>query len=66
MKISYKWLKQYIDFNFEPEKISELLTDCGLEVEGLEKFQSIKGGLQGIVIGEVKTCKKCKIPTIYL
>ncbi len=58
MKISYKWLKQYIDFDFEPEKISELLTDCGLEVEGLEKFQSIKGGLQGIVIGEVKTCKK--------
>ncbi len=55
MKISYNWLKRYIDFDIEPEKLSELLTDCGLEVEGLEKVQSIKGGLEGVVIGEVKT-----------
>ncbi len=55
MKISYNWLKQYTNINVEPEKLSELLTDCGLEVEGLEKFQPIKGGLEGIVIGEVKT-----------
>ncbi|MCD4789444.1 MAG: phenylalanine--tRNA ligase subunit beta [Bacteroidales bacterium] len=58
MKISYNWLKQYLDFDLSPEKLSELLTDCGLEVEGLEKWQSVKGGLEGIVIGEVKTCEK--------
>jgi len=58
MKISYNWLKQYIDFEQSPEELSELLTDCGLEVEGLEKWQSVKGGLEGIVIGEVKTCEK--------
>ncbi len=55
MKISYNWLKRYIDFDIEPEKLSVLLTDCGLEVEGLEKTQSVKGGLEGVVIGEVKT-----------
>ena len=55
MKISYNWLKQYINIKVEPEKLSKLLTDCGLEVEGLEKFQSIKGGLEGVVIGEVRT-----------
>ena len=58
MKISYNWLKQYLDFDLSPEELSELLTDCGLEVEGLEKWQSVKGGLEGVVIGEVKTCKK--------
>ncbi len=58
MKISYNWLKKYIDINFEPLKLSELLTDCGLEVEGLEKYQSIKGGLEGVVIGEVITKEK--------
>lgn len=55
MKISYNWLKRYIDFDIEPNKLSELLTDCGLEVEGLEKVQSVKGGLEGVVIGEVKS-----------
>jgi len=58
MKISYNWLKQYLDFEQSPEELSELLTDCGLEIEGLEKWQSVKGGLEGIVIGEVKTCKR--------
>jgi len=58
MKISYNWLKQYLDFDLSPDELSELLTDCGLEVEGLEKWQSIKGGLEGVVIGEVKTCEK--------
>ena len=47
-----------MNIEVEPEKLSELLTDCGLEVEGLEKFQSIKGGLEGVVIGEVKTKKQ--------
>lgn len=58
MKISYNWLKRYIDFDIAPEDLSVLLTDCGLEVEGLQKVQSIKGGLEGIVIGEVKTSIK--------
>jgi len=58
MKISYNWLKQYIDFETSPEDLSSILTDIGLEVEGMEKFQSIKGGLEGIIIGEVKTCAK--------
>jgi phenylalanyl-tRNA synthetase beta chain len=58
MKVSYNWLKQYLDFDLSPEALSELLTGCGLEVEGLEKWQSVKGGLKGVVIGEVKTCTK--------
>ena len=57
MKISYNWLKQYIDLDISPDDLSPILTDIGLEVEGLEKFQSVKGGLAGIVIGEVKTCE---------
>ncbi len=58
MKISYNWLKQYIDFDTSPEELSAILTDTGLEVEGMEKFQSIKGGLEGVVVGEVKKCEK--------
>ena len=58
MKISYNWLKSYITTDLSPETISELLTGCGLEVENLEKWQSVKGGLKGIVIGEVLTCEK--------
>ena len=58
MKISYNWLKQYLEFDKTPEELSALLTNCGLEVEGLEKWQSVKGGLEGIVIGEVKSCAK--------
>ena len=58
MKISYNWLKQFIKINWPAEQTAELLTDLGLEVEGIETFQSIKGGLEGVVIGEVLTCKK--------
>ncbi len=58
MKISYNWLKQFIDIDWTPEQTSELLTDLGLEVEGLEKYQSVKGGLEGVVVGKVLTCKK--------
>jgi len=58
MKISYNWLKNYINTDLEPEKMSQLLTDCGLEVEGLEKVESVQGGLQGIVIGKVLTCEQ--------
>lgn len=57
MKISYNWLKQYIDTDLSYQEVSEILTNTGLEVEGIEKFQSIKGGLEGLVIGEVKTCE---------
>ncbi|WP_417867614.1 phenylalanine--tRNA ligase subunit beta [Xanthomarina gelatinilytica] len=56
MKISYNWLKQFIKTTWTPEQISELLTDLGLEVEGVVAFQSVKGGLEGIVVGEVLTC----------
>lgn len=58
MKISYNWLKNYIDVREDPEKISKVLTNCGLEVEGLEKIQTIEGGLDGLVIGEVVTKEK--------
>jgi len=56
MKISYNWLKQYIATDLSPEEVSEILTNTGLEVEGLEEVQSVKGGLEGVVIGEVLTC----------
>ena len=55
MKISYNWLKQYIDVDLEPSKVAQLLTDTGLEVEGIKRVESIKGGLNGVVIGEVLT-----------
>ncbi|MCP4553161.1 MAG: phenylalanine--tRNA ligase subunit beta [Bacteroidetes bacterium] len=55
MKISYNWLKRYINVDVESVKLAELLTDCGLEVEGWEMIQSVKGALNGVVIGEVKT-----------
>ncbi|MEN8224090.1 MAG: phenylalanine--tRNA ligase subunit beta [Bacteroidota bacterium] len=58
MKVSYNWLKRYIDIDMDADKLAELLTDSGLEVEGIEKFLSVKGGLEGIVIGEVITCQK--------
>lgn len=58
MKISYNWLKQYLDINLPADEVSHLLTDCGLEVEAMETFQSMKGGMQGLVIGEVMTCVK--------
>jgi len=53
MKISYNWLKSYLDFNESPEELSEILTDTGLEVEKLEKFDTLPGGLEGVVVGEV-------------
>lgn len=58
MKISYNWIKQFIHTDLAPEKISKLLTDCGLEVESTEEFQSISGGLKGLVVGEVITKEK--------
>ncbi|MDP7567135.1 MAG: phenylalanine--tRNA ligase subunit beta, partial [Flavobacteriales bacterium] len=55
MKISYNWLKNYLNLNLSTEEIATLLTDTGLEVEGIEIVESIKGGLKGVVIGEVLT-----------
>lgn len=57
MKISYNWLKQFIRINRNAEETAELLTDLGLEVEGVNNFQSVKGGLKGVVIGEVISCE---------
>ena len=56
MKISYNWLKEILPLNWEAEKTAELLTDLGLEVEGVEEFCSIPGGLQGVVVGKVLKC----------
>ncbi len=58
MIISYNWLSEYLPETIEPEKLSKILTSIGLEVESLHKYQAVKGGLQGLVIGEVLTCEK--------
>ncbi|MEC5394311.1 phenylalanine--tRNA ligase subunit beta [Bergeyella sp. RCAD1439] len=58
MKISNNWLKEYLQTDLRSEKIGEYLTDIGLEVEGIEPFENIKGGLEGIVVGKVLTCEK--------
>jgi phenylalanyl-tRNA synthetase beta chain len=58
MKISYNWLKQFLKIDWEATKTGELLTDLGLEVEGIELVESLKGSLVGIVVGEVLTCEK--------
>ena len=57
MKISYKWLKELLKFNLTAEETAAYLTDCGLEVEGIELFETVKGGLRGLKIGEVLTCE---------
>ncbi len=58
MKISYNWLKEYIDFDLSPAELGSILTNIGLEVEGMEAFETVKGGLEGCLIGEVKTCER--------
>jgi len=58
MKISYNWLRQFIKVDWDAEKTGHLLTDLGLEIEGIESYQSVKGGLEGIVVGEVLTCEQ--------
>ncbi len=72
MQISYNWLKQFINTDWNPQKTGELLTDLGLEVEGIKTFESVKGSLAGIVVGEVLTCVKhpnadrLQLTTVYL
>ena len=58
MKISYNWIKDYLKIDLDPYKVAEILTGIGLEVEGAEEWESVEGGLAGVVIGEVLTCKK--------
>ena len=72
MKISYKWLQQFLQIDWEPDRAGELLTDLGLEVEGIETKESIKGSLKGVLVGEVLTCiqhpnaDRLKVTTIDL
>ena len=72
MTISYNWLSEYLPTTLEPEALSKILTSIGLEVESLEAYESIKGGLKGLVIGEVLTCEqhpnadKLKITTVNI
>jgi phenylalanyl-tRNA synthetase beta chain len=72
MKISYNWLKQFIKIDWKSEETAALLTDLGLEVEIVEKYQSVKGGLEGIVVGHVLTCEphpdadRLKVTTVDL
>jgi phenylalanyl-tRNA synthetase beta chain len=58
MKISFNWLKKYIDIDISVEEARQILTDTGLEVESIEKIEAVKGGLEGVVIGKVLTCEK--------
>ncbi len=58
MKIAYSWLKDFLKTDWSAEQTGELLTELGLEVEGIETFESVKGGLEGVVVGKVLTCKK--------
>ena len=72
MRISYNWLKQFIKTDWKSEETEILLTDLGLEVEGIDKYESLKGGLEGVVVGHVLTCiqhpnaDKLKITTVDL
>ncbi|MFZ9028872.1 MAG: phenylalanine--tRNA ligase subunit beta, partial [Crocinitomicaceae bacterium] len=70
MKISYNWLKQYVNTDLSPERMAEILTDTGLEVEGLHKIEAVKGGLEGVFVGKVLSCEqhpdadKLKVTTV--
>lgn len=57
MNVSYKWLKEYIDFDLTPQQVSDALISLGLEVDALEEVETIKGGLKGLVVGKVLTCE---------
>ena len=57
MNISYNWLKEYVDFDLTPDEVAAALTSIGLETGSVEEVQTIKGGLEGLVIGAVLTCE---------
>ena len=56
MKISFNWIKQFLKIDLPTLEVSEMLTNLGLEVEGVTAFESIKGGLEGVIVGEVLSC----------
>jgi phenylalanyl-tRNA synthetase beta chain len=58
MTISYNWLSEYLPIKVDPERLSKILTSIGLEVESLEHFEEVKGGMKGLIIGEVIECEK--------
>lgn len=58
MKISYNWLREYLNISLDPHEVARILTGIGLEIEGTEEWVSVKGGLEGVVIGEVLTCRR--------
>ncbi len=58
MKISYNWLKEYLKTDIDPHRLGEILTGIGLELEGTEEYESVRGGLKGVIIGQVLTCTK--------
>lgn len=58
MKISYNWLKEYVDIDLAPQEVAEILTETGLEVESVDKIEAVKGGLNGVVVAEILTCEK--------
>lgn len=58
MNVSYNWLKKYVKTQHSPQRLSEILTATGLEVEGLEEVEAVKGGLEGVVVGHILECKK--------
>jgi len=58
MRISYNWLKEYLNFNTSPAETASQLTNCGLEVESMEELSSVKGGMKGLIVGEVITCER--------
>ena len=60
MNISYKWLKEYVDFDMTAQEVAEALTSIGLEVGSVDEVQTIRGGLKGLVVGEVLTCERTR------
>ncbi len=56
MKISYNWLREYLSVDIPPDRVAEMMTGCGLEVEATETFETVRGGLRGVVTGKVRTC----------
>jgi phenylalanyl-tRNA synthetase beta chain len=58
MKISYSWVKDYLKLDLDPHNVAEILTNIGLEIEGTEEWNSVAGGLEGIIVGEILTSKK--------
>ncbi len=66
MNISYKWLKEYVDFDLTPQETAEALTSIGLEVGGLEEVQTVKGGLKGLYVGRCSRASLTPTATIFM